>query len=297
MSTDVLSDVLRSLRVAGSVYFCDRLDVPWRKEFVDMATASFHQVRRGCARVVCDEGEVLLGAGELVFLAPGRDHVLEGVGADGTDPSAEAADESGTVLLCGYCSFDAEADSPLGSLFPAMSVIRRRELGAHSALVGILEQLGAEYLSGRPGSGLVVERLTEVLVVELIRMDFGRDGRGGLLAAMSDRVIARALQRLHARPELSWTLEWLGHEVGLSRAAFAARFRELVGLPMFDYLTRLRMQRARELLRDTALPLHEIAARVGYDSDLAFTRTFRKRVGTTPVAWRKSARAEHGTSS
>ena len=141
----------------------------------------------------------------------------------------------------------------------------------------------------RPGAELVVNKLTEVVLVEFIRINFGRKDQGRFVTALSDKRIAKALQQLHSNPHMAWTLKKMSEEVGMSRAAFARRFKELVGQPMFEYLTRLRIQRAGELLRETKLPLYEIASRVGYESDLAFTKTFKKHAGTTPTRFRKQA--------
>ena len=141
----------------------------------------------------------------------------------------------------------------------------------------------------KPGSKLVVDKLTEVVLVELIRINFGRGEQDRFIAALSDKRIAKALQQLHNNPHITWTLEKMAKKVGMSRAAFAKRFKELVGQPMFEYLTMLRMQRAKELLQETKLPRYEVASRVGYESDLAFTKTFKKHTGTTPTRYRKQA--------
>jgi len=151
----------------------------------------------------------------------------------------------------------------------------------------ILSQLSAEYLSQQPGTELAVNKLTEVLMVELIRMNFGHNERSTLMRALADKHISASLSHLHNNLSHAWTLDSLAKEVGLSRAGFAKRFKELVGLSMFDYLTQLRVQRAKELLADTNQPLYEVASQIGYESDLAFTRTFKKRSGMTPTAYRK----------
>ena len=132
-------------------------------------------------------------------------------------------------------------------------------------------------------------RQRRAVLVELIRINFGRGEQSRFITALSDRRIAEALRRLHTELQTGWTLESLAEEIGISRAALARRFKALVGQPMFEYLTALRMQRAKELLQETSLPLHEIASRVGYESDLAFARTFRRQVGTTPTRYRKRA--------
>ncbi len=284
MEVDVLSDVLRSLRASGTVYFCDQLEAPWVKEYSGEAVASFHQVRRGGCWLLAEGIEQYLGPGDLVFIEPGKPHrlVSELPGAGGMNPNPA------TLLLCGYCQFDDVLALPLSALFPAISVMRDEQLQMHAWLRTLLDTLSAEYLSHRPGTQLVVNKLTEVLLVELVRINFGRSAEGTpLLRALADRSIAQALHLLHQYPEKSWSLETLASDVGMSRAGFGKRFKALVEYSMFDYLTQLRLQRACELLEDTRLPLYEVANRVGYESDLAFTRTFKKRLGITPTVYRK----------
>ncbi len=282
---EVLSEILRSMRLQGSVYFCDYLKAPWSMEFKDTSSASFHLVRRGECWVMSGDRKECLGPGDLVFIEPSRDHVLASHPPGQDPPSAETQ----TLLLCGYCEFVQETLTPLLDVFPSLTIVRDEELLKHPWLKSTLDQLSGEYLSQKPGSELVVDRLTEVVLVELIRINFGRGEQGRFIAALSDKRIAKALQHLHNTRQITWTLEKMAAKVGMSRAAFAKRFKELVGQPMFGYLTMLRIQRAKELLQDKKLPLYEVASRVGYESDLAFTKTFKKHTGTTPVRYRKQA--------
>ena len=308
-SVDVLGDVLRSLRASGTVYFCDPVTLPWTKAFGDPARASFHQIRRGAARLRVGGREVVLGAGDLVFLGPGVEHTLDGEVAGAPPARAGAGRGSGlehrsgngpeahdTVLLCGYCALELGGTGPTASLFPELAVLRRERLERSAWLAAVLDRIGAEYLSPTPGATLVIERLTEILVVELLRVDFGRDGRGELVRALADPPIAAALGALHAGPERPWTLATLARHVGLSRAGFAQRFAERVGQPMFAYLTELRVSRARALLAESTLAPQAIARRVGYESDVAFAKMFKRRTGITPAAWRKAHRARASTS-
>lgn len=292
LEVDVLSDVLRSLRATGTVYFCDQLEAPWVKEYSGDVVASFHQVRRGGCWLLAEGIEQYLGPGDLVFIEPGRPHKLvsELPGANGANPNPA------TLLLCGYCQFDDALALPLSALFPEISVMRDEQLQAHAWLRTLLDTLSTEYLSRHPGTRLVVNKLTEVLLVELVRVNFGQGEGSPLLRALADKPIAQALHLLHQHPEKPWSLEALASEVGMSRAGFAKRFKVLVEHSIFDYLTQLRLQRACELLEDTSLSLYAIANRVGYESDLAFTRTFKKRLGLTPTAYRK-VRAETGVES
>jgi len=282
---DVLSDILRSMRVEGSVYFCDHLQAPWSMDFTDTSSASFHLVRRGECWVMAGERTERLGPGDLVFIEPGRDHVLASHPPNQDPPPVK----SRTLLLCGYCNFAEETGTPLLDIFPSLTIIREEEIQKHPWLKSTLDQLSTEYMSQQPGAELVVNKLTEVVLVELIRINFGRDDKSRFIGALSDQQISRALQQLHINPHIVWTLEMLAGKVGMSRAAFSKRFKKLVGQPMFEYLTVLRVQRAKEILQDTKLPLYEVASRVGYESDLAFTKTFKKHTGTTPTRFRKQA--------
>ncbi len=282
---EVLSDILRSMRVEGSVYFCDHLKAPWSMDFEDTSSASFHLVRRGECWVMSGERTECLGPGDLVYIEPGRDHVLASHPPNQDPPPGETR----TLLLCAYCSFAEETRTPLMDIFPSLTIVREEEILKHPWLKSTLDQLSTEYMSQQPGAELVVNKLTEVVLVELIRINFGRDSKGRFIRALSDKKISRALQHLHTNPQMAWTLEKIGGDVGMSRAAFAKRFKELVGQPMFEYLTMLRVQRAKELLQETKLPLYEVASRVGYESDLAFTKTFKKHTGITPTRFRKQA--------
>lgn len=286
---EVLSDILRTLHVRGSVYFCDRLEAPWSLKFDGAPRASFHMVRRGECWITLDGKSEQLGPGDLVFLEPGKKHQLSS-----RAPGKPATSGSCTLLLCGYCEFDGAASTPLLEVFPSMTIVRDEEILRHNWLKTTLDQLSSEFMSRLPGAELVIDKLTEIVVVELIRINFGRRTASPFVQALTDRHVSRALHLLHDKPDASWTLQSLADEVGVSRAAFAKKFRELVGTPMFEYLTQLRIDRAKELLIGSTLPTAEIACRVGYESDVAFAKTFRKQTGQTPARFRKAVRAGSG---
>lgn len=280
---EVLSDILRTMRVTGSVYFCERLESPWKIEFAEDGQASFHLIRRGSGWLTSDDIEVRLGPGDFVFAGPGRRHSLSS-DAPGEFSSSASAN---TLLLCGYCKFHSPAGHPLLQSLPSLTVVRDEELLEHVWLKNTLDQLSREYMSGQPGSDVIIDKLTEILIVELIRINFGRSGDSGFISALFDPQIKRALELLHAQPEFHWTLEILADQVAISRAALARRFKQRVGQTMFQYLTGLRMQRANVLLQETALPLSGLANRVGYESELAFAKAFKRFTGTTPAKYRK----------
>nr|WP_231590882.1 AraC family transcriptional regulator [Grimontia sp. AD028] len=277
-----MSDILRAIRVVGSVYFCSQVEAPWTKTFQDLDCASFHMIRRGACWANIDGQIEKLEAGDLIFLGPGQNHELSSLSPVNGKPDLNDT----TLLLCGSFSFSRAATTPLMDVFPRMTIVRDKDFANHPWLRSTFDQLSAEYMSQGPGSELIVNKLTEIILVELIRINFGREQSSPFLDALNDKRISRALQLLHDNPELSWTLESVASQIGMSRAAFANRFSSLVGQPMFGYLTNLRMQKAQELLRESLLPIYEVAEQVGYESERAFTLTFKKHSGTTPKRFR-----------
>ncbi len=280
---EILSDILKSLRVSGSVYFCSQVEAPWTKEFKNTHTASFHMVRRGASWAIVDDKVERLGPGDLIFLGPGIDHILTSESPSG---EASAANES-TLLLCGYCSFEDDTLTPLKAIFPHTTIVREEELHQYPWLKSTFDQLSAEYMAQNPGTEIIVNKLTEVVLVELVRINFGRQEQNSFLMALSDKRISKALQLMHEAPSEPWTIELVASETGMSRAAFAKRFRELVGQTMFAYLSQLRIQRAKEMLKNTMLTVDDIALNIGYESERAFSKTFGKYVGMTPKQYRK----------
>ena len=230
-----------------------------------------------------------LGPGDLLYVEAGLDHTLA---SDEPGKTGQAA-QSSTLLLCGYCEFEAPITHLLLESLPTMIIVTAEELLLHSWLKTTLDQLSAEYMSQQPGSNVVVDKLTEILLVELIRINFARSEQTGFIGALFDRQISRALELMHADPQKAWTLDKLASQVAMSRAAFAKRFKDRVGQTMFEYLTSLRMQHAQALLRDSELRLYEVANQVGYESDLAFAKAFKRLFGMTPTMYRKQFRS-HG---
>jgi AraC-like DNA-binding protein len=281
---ELLSQILSTMKVQGSVYFCDALEkTPWEKLFIDTGTASFHMVRRGECWVEADGVQEYLGSGDFVFLGKGVDHRLTS-----RKEEQQGGQSISTLLLCGYCDFQPDRSNPLLNIFPSMVIVRHEELIKNPWLNATLEQLGAEYLAQSPGAELAVNKLTEIVLIELIRINFGREEQSPLLIALQDKAVAKALGLIHGDLQKSWTLDALAKEVALSRAAFARRFTSIIGQPMFQYLTGLRMQKAKELLKESNLPVYAIANQLGYESDASFVKTFKKIEGVTPRQFQKA---------
>lgn len=281
---EILSDLLKSLRVSGSVYFCNHVEPPWTKKFENITTAGFHLVRRGACWVQFDEKIEQLFAGDLIFLGPGTDHILTSEPPLGKMPICGDS----TLLLCGNCKFEHNALSPLNDIFSQTTIVREDEINKHPWLKSTFDQLSSEYMSQNPGNEIIVNKLTEVVLVELIRINFGRQDSHSFLQALSDKRITKALECIHSAPASPWTIESLASTVGMSRAAFAKKFTALVGETVFVYLSNLRIQKAKELIATTNIPIDDIAQNVGYESERAFTKTFSKYMAVTPKQYRKN---------
>jgi AraC-like DNA-binding protein len=194
-----------------------------------------------------------------------------------------------TVYVCGYLGCDARPFNPLLAALPRLVHIRRTG-AAQTGLLGHLVACAmAEVRTGRLGSECIRLGLTELLFVEVMRrhLEALPATGGGWLAGLCDPAVGRVLAMLHGRLAHPWTLRALADGAALSRAALAERFTRLVGCPPIAYLTRWRMQVAARLLADPGAKVSAVAAQVGYKSDAAFSRAFKKATGMSPAAWRR----------
>jgi AraC-like DNA-binding protein len=208
-------------------------------------------------------------------------------------PGAPApADEASTVVVCGFVGCDLRPFNPLIEALPRLLHLATGGVGAWVAPV--LDQAVSESRQSRAGSAAVLERVSEMVFVDAARrhLEALPADASGWLAALRDRHVGKAIGLLHARPGESWTIDELGRRVGLSRSALYERFVELVGQPPMHYLTRWRMQRGACLLREGHATVATIAQEVGYDSEAAFARAFKRLLGTPPATWRRAQQGE-----
>jgi AraC-like DNA-binding protein len=211
--------------------------------------------------------------------------------------------------VCGYLNCD-QRFSPLVESLPTMLIVRGRDeygaieaVDAHGTRPTVLPPGSGTWLGttlkftinearvARPGNGAMLGRLTELMFVEILREYMQRlpTSQGGWLAAVNDPHVGKALRLLHANPDRDWTVEELAHEVAVSRSVLAQRFTELVGEAPMKYLAGWRMQIAKQMMREGAGNIQDIATRVGYESEAAFNRAFKRATGSPPAAWRKGA--------
>lgn len=306
---DVLADVLSNTRLDGKVFCRSEMKAPWGMTFDTSAQAVFHVVARGTCwlRTRSLPAPVQLVQGDVLLLPHGSGHTVL------SDPTVRPVsftelmarglfDEDGnlrhggdgppTVLLCGAYRFEHHGVHPLLSLLPDLIHVPADGDAVAPRLEPTVRMLISEFAQPGPGSAAVTARLVDVLFIHIIRRWLERQpgGAGGWLGAVRDPQVGRALARMHAEPRRNWTVESLAAEVALSRATFARRFRELVGEPPLEYLTRWRMDLASRLLRETDEPLALIAGHVGYTSEFAFNRTFHRVRGLPPGRYREHVR-------
>jgi len=308
---DVLTDVLTTARVGGAVFACSEARAPWGLHFEGSRRANFHIVARGACWIRLDgeDGQVQLDEGDVVLLPRGTGHVL----ADDPDrPAVEFAALAGgygggpaagvsvggagpaTRLVCGSYTFNPDGPHPLLRALPPLVHLPASEAGRDGELEAAVRLLTGEVEHGSPGTQAVVDRLVDVLLIYILRAWLERrpEGCPGWFGALRDPQIGRSLSLVHESPGRRWTVASLGAEVGLSRAAFARRFADLVGEPPMSYLTRWRMTVASGMLREGSEPLSVVADRVGYDSEFAFAKAFKRLRGQSPGRYRTEAR--HG---
>lgn len=306
----MLSDILGALRLRGTLYFHTEFRPPWGVRVPALRrVARFHLVVRGSSWVVVQgrAEPVLLEAGDLVLVPHGAEHkladdpevpcrtvdeILELTGFDGRGALVYGGEDTGapTKLVCGHFEFAEGLDHPLLTQLPAAVVVRWDEAVRDSPLEDLFRFITREATEGRPGHEAVVQRLSEVLFVQVVRAWASRAlSDRGLVAALADARLGAALTAIHEQPSARWSLESLSRRAAMGRSAFAERFRTVVGATPLQYLTLWRVQNAKRLLVGSQLSLERIAEAVGYDSGPSFSRAFKKVAGVSPGAYRRKA--------
>jgi AraC-like DNA-binding protein len=269
----------------------------------------YHYVVEGEVVVQVDgagRGQARLGAGEVVLLPHNHLHLLGSEitrspvpageiirppGRSGLFSIVHGGGGSATRLVCGFLGCDGERDNPVLSSLPEMLILDVDEGGGAEWIRSTFQFAADEVAAGRPGSEVVLAKLSELLFVEAVRRyaETLPEGETGWLAGLRDPYVARALALFHGDVARAWTIEDLAREVGLSRSALADRFVHLLGMAPIQYLARWRMQVASQELRNTSASLAQIAEAVGYESEASFSRAFKKAFGTAPASWRRFA--------
>jgi AraC-like DNA-binding protein len=325
--SDTLSDVLEAVKLTGALFFLVDARTPWVAEApasADLApvilpraqhVVSYHVVSQGaCWCESPGQASMRLEAGDVLVVPHGHAYQLASACglrtgwslddalawframAGGHLPFVVTEGGSGPErlrLVCGFLGCDALPFNPVLTTLPALLKVRVHG-DSGNRLNALTEFAVAESRHARPGSRSVLLRIAELVFVEVLRSYLTSAAEDGAswLDGLRDPLVGRALAHLHAQPARAWTLPELAHEAGASRSVLAERFTDFVGHPPMLYLTRWRMQLAATRLAAGAAPVSAVAGEVGYESEAAFCRAFKKVTGVTPASWRSRRRAD-----
>jgi AraC-like DNA-binding protein len=306
---DILAEVLDRIRLGGTLLFHFELGQPWGLALPQRPYALFHYLSRGSATLALEQGQELpMTAGDFVVISRGEPHkfysdrqapLFSVIDFDRSSAHRGVVRHGGSAqpcstMICGKFTVARPSRGSVLELLPPVFLLKPTEDGEW--LEAILRRMVSESAHERPGQGVALSRLTEVLFVEVLRnwVKSLAPGEGGWLGAMADPHIGPALQLIHEQLDWSWTLEDLGQRVGLGRSAFAARFTKLVGQSMYHYLIGRRMEEAAFLLESSDDGIARIAARVGYETAAAFSKVFHRHHGLTPGRSRAARRSRGG---
>ena len=305
---DLLGHVLEGSRLRGQVFCQSVARAPWALRFPARAEAAFHLITAGTAILLVDGHTQTLGQGDLVLIPRGASHVLADrartrpidlmvwlAGARGpTTPPLGGTRGPETRVICGVYQLEGlGAHHPVLRLLPSWLVLPAARTRADGDLAATLTALAREHERSARGASVIVSRLLEILFVQVIRA-WAADqpiGGAGWIGALDDQLLARALSAMHADLARAWDVTTLARASATSRATLARRFVASVGEPPLAYLTRARMHEAAQHLRTSDASLGEVAALVGYQSEFAFNRAFRRAFGTPPGAYRRALRS------
>jgi AraC-like DNA-binding protein len=324
MQGDILSDVMKAVRLAGVAFVDIDASAPWSartppaKSLIPVIMPgaqhlmSYHLVTVGHVWVVPEAGAPMrVAAGEVVVFPHGEAHIVSSDPAlpprGGLDPyrlkptkqlpyqiRGGGGGAGRTRMICGFLGCDARPFNPLLAGLPRILHVGDDGADDSGGMLGQFYRLAVDESNARrPGSDAVLARLSELMFVEVVRRHLASlpAESAGWLAGLRDRQIGHALALIHARPAEPWTLDGLAKEAGLSRTLFADRFHRFVGLPAINYLMNWRIQLASRRLADGEANIATVALEVGYESEAAFSRAFKKLVGVPPATWRRSLEA------
>jgi AraC-like DNA-binding protein len=309
---DPLSDVLRAVRLSGAYFFLVDATHPWSmaaSAACDLApmvlpdvehVISYHVLLSGsCWGGPVGEPPVLLQPGDAIVFPRGDAHAMASVEAPGTAAGMLSSlpercsmlrigGQGGhrTTFVCGFLGCDIRPYNPIVSGLP-------RFMHARGVADGWLSELPRQVVTesrlARAGSGTMITRMAELMFIEVLRRHVEQlpAEQGGWLAGLRDPVVGPAIAQLHERPAHAWTLAELARAVATSRTVLAVRFAQVVGMPPMQYLTQWRLQLAAEELANGSAKIAAIGARVGYESEAAFSRAFKRATGHAPLTWRR----------
>ena len=314
-STDPLGEALHYLRMSGTFYCRSELTAPWGLALPPMPECLwFHILTSGQCGLVGENGiSCQLQPGDMALVPHGAGHVLHsqaGIPApvvydlprelvsDRYEILRHGGGGAGTNMICGAVRFDHPAAQHLVKLLPGIIHVAASASPELDWMQSTLRLITVEAKARRPGGETVITRLSDILVIQAIRSWMENDpaARTGWLGALRDKQIGSAISLIHRDPARDWTVASLADAVAMSRSGFAARFTERVGEPAMHYVTRWRMNIALDWLKEEEATIGELANRLGYQSEAAFSRAFKRIIGISPGAVKRNQTRDSASS-
>ena len=305
---DLLSEILQTVKLRGTVYFHARFQSPWGMEIPAGQFANYHIVTAGECIIEAPGAapkRILLQKGDMILFPRGDSHTL----VDSLQSDIIAADEllsnarktksneivfggegsHSCSLICGHFEYDRECPHPLFETLPSLIHISAKN-NLNVDWFATASELAAQISTGNSmGKDAVINRLAESLFIQsLVEYIKSIDDLSSFLAAIQDKNIGRALKSIHNKIAHDWSITELANIASMSKSVFSSRFHSMVGEPPIIYLARWRMLKAREMLTETTMPISQISEKVGYQSEFSFSKAFKKMTGLTPGTIRKS---------
>jgi AraC-like DNA-binding protein len=321
---DAFSEVLSTVKLQGALFFNAEFSAPWGFSSPHSSVLAphllpgaehlviYHFVMEGSASIRTESGDtVFLKPGDIVVFPHGDPHrmacgspehlmdtaaVVSLMLRRNEGPMNAGGGGEVTRFVCGYMACDPRLCQPILDGLPAMIQVNIRADASGQWLENSIRHLVVEARSGSPGSSAMLAKLSEALFVDTLRRYVASlpAEQTGSLAGTRDPIVGKSLAILHRRPEHSWTIAELAREVGLSRSALVDRFSRYLSEPPMTYLSRWRLQLAARSLGSTSHSMAQIAAEVGYESEAAFNRAFKREFGLPPARFRKDRKADSG---
>jgi AraC-like DNA-binding protein len=301
--SDVLTTVLNALQFKGKVFCYTKLTAPWALRLQRKDFALFHFFESGEGWIKLEEtcAETAVVSGDLVIVPHGVAHILrdnsktKAVDVEQLFPCRDVltlrhgGGGAETTTVCGAFAFENEIGNPILPLLPDVIHVPREKIQNAIWLEPMLRLLAHEAQNPREGSGSIIGHLTGIIFVQAVRawIESQPQGHGGWLGALRDKQISAAMNLMHQKPHVPWTIARLAAEVGMSRSPFATKFASLVGEPPLSYLTKWRMNLAASYLQDEQISIREVAERVGYESQASFTNAFKRNFSVSPREYKE----------
>ena len=317
---DALSEVLKTVKLESAFFFNAEFAAPWSfrspnscklAPYIDQSGGHvivYHLLIEGKAYAQLGEERLAIGPGDVVIFPHGDSHAFE------SGPCGHAVDGEGELqrifsqglklsrmrgggevarFICGFMVCEPSLSQVLLAGLPSMFKVNIRQEPSGRWLENSIRYSLPDTKASGAGAQAVLAKLSETLFIETLRryMSLLPDGQTGWLAGARDAEVGKVLALMHRQPAAPWTIASLAHEIGISRSVLAARFRQYLGEPPVAYLTRWRLQLGAQMLSSTSYSVAQIASKVGYDSEQAFNRAFKRNFGNPPARYRNETRS------